>query len=98
MRPATLYGTTGGKWGAGMVSKRNSQGHETVLYSFKGYPSDGAGSGDLVLDSQGNFYGLTGGGGVRGAGTVFELSNAGVETILHDFCAPGSIGTGLRGT
>ncbi len=93
-----LYGTTGGNWGDGAVFKLDSQGHKTVLYTFKGYPNDGAGPRDLILDSQGNLYGLTGGGGARGAGTIFEISNTGVETILHDFGAPGSIGTGLRGT
>ena len=46
-------------------------GTETVLYNFSG--SDGAnGGGRPVLDSSGNLYGTTLGGGSCGDGTVFE--------------------------
>jgi uncharacterized repeat protein (TIGR03803 family) len=94
-----LYGATsgGGGYGAdGSVFKLDSAGNETVLHTFTGYPKDGALPGGLVLDSEGNLYGLTGAGGVRGAGTIFEISSTGVETILHDFGASGSNGTAVR--
>jgi len=73
----------------------------TTLHDFKG--SDGAGSdlnnadgeiGGLVMDSSGNFFGVTGAGGSSkncggGCGVVFELSKndsgAWQETILHSF-------------
>jgi uncharacterized repeat protein (TIGR03803 family) len=63
-------------------------GTEKVLYSFRG-GSDGASpydTGHLVRDGSGNFYGTTYQGGRCGAGTVFELSSSGRETVLHDFC------------
>src|ERR1700693_92219 len=69
----------------------------TVLYSFAGYPTDGAGpDAGLLMDASGNLYGTTTfGGNVNGAhcvgsgyigcGTVFELNTNGVETVLHNF-------------
>ncbi|MBA3913198.1 MAG: hypothetical protein H0X25_04960 [Acidobacteriales bacterium] len=58
-----------------------------ILYTFKGGL---AGDGEmplsgLVLDPQGNLYGTTLGGGTGGDGTIFKLSPAGVETLLHVF-------------
>lgn len=69
-------------------------GTETVLYSFGG-GSDGASpynTGVLVRDRAGNFYGTTYQGGSCGAGTVFEVSSAGDETVLHNFCLGGDGG------
>jgi uncharacterized repeat protein (TIGR03803 family) len=63
-------------------------GSEKVLYSFAG-GTDGANpydAGVLVRDRAGNFYGTTYQGGSCGAGTVFELSSSGKETVLHNFC------------
>jgi uncharacterized repeat protein (TIGR03803 family) len=69
----------------------------TVLYSFAGYPTDGAGPGaGLLMDASGNLYGTTSyGGNVNGAkcarsgylgcGTVFKLNTDGVETPLYNF-------------
>jgi uncharacterized repeat protein (TIGR03803 family) len=86
----TYLGGTGGSFpGAGTVYKIDSTGKETVLYSF--CPSapctDGSNpSGALVLDSAGNLYGTTSsGGGSSEAGTVFEISAAGPETVLYNF-------------
>jgi uncharacterized repeat protein (TIGR03803 family) len=73
----------------------------SVVYSFQcgtqfGGPGDGQyPEGDLIADSAGNLYGTTNRGGTyaeepgTGAGTVFEISTAGVETVLHSFGAPG---------
>jgi uncharacterized repeat protein (TIGR03803 family) len=62
---------------------------ETVVWNFGG-SGDGAGpTGHLIVDSSGNFYGVTGGGGTHGVGTVFELSPNGnggwTETVLYSF-------------
>ena len=67
---------------------------ESVLYSFKG-GDDGANPSKLLVDSNGNLYGITaegGGGGVgycsQGCGTAFEVSPASHgyhETVLHAF-------------
>ncbi len=61
-----------------------------TLHNFQGPPADGAQPvGGLVADSQGNVYGTTYGGGNRDCGTVFEITTAGVEMILHNFqCKP----------
>ncbi len=92
-----LYGTTpyGGASNAGTVFKLNSNGKESVLHSFcfQANCTDGESPGsDLLLDSQGNLYGTTVQGGanyngVYGAGTVFEVSSTGTETVLYSFCS-----------
>ena len=87
-----LYGTTlyNGAYGGGTVFKISSDGTATTFYNFctatgcknGRYPQAG-----LILDTNGNLYGTTYGGGAYGKGTVFELSPSGVETVLHSFCA-----------
>jgi uncharacterized repeat protein (TIGR03803 family) len=72
------YGTTylTGSWIAGMVFKVNlSNGKMTVLQNFdtKGFRTGQGPSGKLVLDSAGNLYGTTIGGGASGVGEVFEI-------------------------
>ncbi len=69
-----------------------------VLHAF-GQGQDGAGTwGSLLLDKKGNLYGTTGGGGLYGYGTAFELmpkSNGNwSETILHNFNRNGQDGYG----
>jgi len=66
---------------------------ETVIYSFLGGTDGLAPRGNLLQDSAGNFYGVTGGGGNTncgsfGCGTVFELSPGSggwTESILYRF-------------
>jgi uncharacterized repeat protein (TIGR03803 family) len=82
-----LYGTTnaGGASNYGVVFKLNSAGVETVLHTFTG-GADGANpEGFLVSDKTGNLYGTTTAGGAYNAGTVFEVTAAGVETVLYSF-------------
>lgn len=78
-----LYGTTftGGAHAAGTVYKLSPVGgilwNESVLYSFKVGPSDGANPrGELVMDGHGNLYGTTvsGGNSGPGHGTVFKIA------------------------
>ena len=84
-----LYGTTfsGGAYGYGTVFEVSSKGKETVLYSFTGGTDGGEPVAGLIFDAKGNLYGTTfmGGTPYYGAGTVFELSSKGKETVLHDF-------------
>lgn len=87
-----LYGTTwqGGSYSHGTVFKVAPDGTETILYNFAG-PDGSNPTAPLIMDSQGNFYGTTqGGGGLNcpqyfGCGTVFELTAAGKEKVLHRF-------------
>lgn len=101
-----LYGTTttGGVSFAGNVyqltppSEAGGTWTETSLYSFSGFAGDGNEPvGDLIIDSAGNLYGTTRGGGTTnsncpsGCGTVFELSppaqsgGAWTEAVLYSF-------------
>jgi uncharacterized repeat protein (TIGR03803 family) len=54
----------------------------TPEYTDGGYPHAG-----LVIDRDGNLYGTTssGGTGANGEGTVFKVTAAGMETLLHSF-------------
>jgi uncharacterized repeat protein (TIGR03803 family) len=95
-----LYGTTvaGGSstacpvssFGCGTVFKVDTNGNETVLYSFAG-GTDGAEPYGLIRDAKGNLYGITQAGGGTGCyrqwgcGTVFAINGAGEETILYSF-------------
>ena len=73
----------------GTVFRITPAGVETVLWSFCNgcvgqYPYV-----SLILGSDGNFYGLTNGGGVNGKGTIFRITPAGAETVLWSFGGSG---------
>src|SRR5579872_675393 len=100
-----LYGTTesggilcfGGPNGCGIFYKLDASNNLSVLYSFLGSTNNNDGGfpqDSLLMDSKGNLYGTTFGGGIstatcqNGAGTVFELSLSGsswAETQLYKF-------------
>ncbi|MGO8671772.1 MAG: choice-of-anchor tandem repeat GloVer-containing protein, partial [Capsulimonadaceae bacterium] len=84
-----LYGTTnaGGAGGNGTVFSMSTSGAETVLYSFAPITGtiDGTDPNAVLLGSDGNLYGTTSAGGSAGFGTVYQLTTAGSETILHNF-------------
>jgi uncharacterized repeat protein (TIGR03803 family) len=88
-----LYGTTeaGGAFNRGTVFKVTDAGIETVLYSFSGHGGqtgsmDGASpQASLIQGTDGTFYGTTSLGGAYDKGTVFKITAAGVETVLHSF-------------
>jgi uncharacterized repeat protein (TIGR03803 family) len=87
-----LYGTTldGGAYYGGTVFKLAKTGEETLLHSFSGSTGDGiAPYAGLIRDGSGDLFGTTTYGGTGscsgGCGTVFEISKAGVETVLYSF-------------
>ena len=83
-----FYGTTiaGGTNDAGTVFKMTPEGTESVVYSFKGYPSDAAWSASGLYQARdGNFYGTSEFGGPENKGTVFKVSPSGIETVLYSF-------------
>jgi uncharacterized repeat protein (TIGR03803 family) len=95
-----LYGTTlqggliGGcnSHGCGVVYKIDTNGNETVLYTFGGYEDGAFPQGVLMADKRGNLYGTTTGGGDDRNGTVFKLTTDGKEKVLHSFAGGTSDG------
>jgi uncharacterized repeat protein (TIGR03803 family) len=87
-----VYGTTagGGVNHEGTLFVISPDGAESVLYSFctaAGCTDGKQPQSDLILDEAGDLYGTTNGGGAKGAGTVFEVTAGGAETVLYSFCA-----------
>ena len=86
---ASLYGTCmfGGAFNQGTAFKMTMTGVVTALHSFgdSAVANDGAYPvAGLLPASDGNLYGTTPNGGVS-QGTLFRLTPAGAETILHIF-------------
>ncbi len=94
-----LYGTTyaGGTPNLGTVFRLSPPispaaiWTETLLYSFLNTPDGASPYARLILDSAGNLYGTTSGGGGYGAGSVFQLSPPSspalnwTETVRYSF-------------
>ncbi len=83
-----FYGTTnfGGTSDFGTVFKITPTGALTTLHRFSGTAGgDGARPRRLIQGNDGNFYGTTRRGGTSNVGTVFQITPAGVLTILHSF-------------
>jgi uncharacterized repeat protein (TIGR03803 family) len=97
-----FYGTTNyggvtsagcGSSGCGTVFRITPAGAETVLFAFTGGLNDESLlPSSLVEGNDGDFYGVTNVGGTNNDGTVFKVTPAGVETVLHSFtgCVNGS--------
>ena len=84
-----FYGTAtqGGAAGVGTVFKVTPLGLFSVLHVFTNGADGGTPRAGLLLGSDGNFYGTTSTGATGDAGTVFQLTPAGVLTTLHSFNA-----------
>jgi uncharacterized repeat protein (TIGR03803 family) len=91
----TLYGTTlfGGTNGGGTVFRISTSGKEKALHSF-GKGTDGSEPDTGLINVNGTLYGTTEFGGVYGhsgtssgefGGTVFSITTAGAEKVLHSF-------------
>lgn len=57
-----------------------------VLVNFDGTNGSGP-SGSLVQGIDGNLYGVTGGGGTNGNGTLFKITPQGSLSVLYNFCS-----------
>lgn len=86
-RAGNLYGTTalGGIANRGVVFKVDTEGQETVLYSFTGGADGAVPEASVIGDGAGNLYGTTNSGGASNAGVVFRLDATGQETALYSF-------------
>jgi uncharacterized repeat protein (TIGR03803 family) len=68
-----------------------------ILYSFAGGADGEYIDSDLVTDSAGNIYGTSVQGGTFGGGTVFEVTPAGVHTVLYNFTGGADGGEPYKG-
>src|SRR5579883_951084 len=99
----SLYGTTqgGGTNGFGTIFKITPGGNLTTLYSFCSQPNcvdQGLPYSGVVRGADGNFYGVTPGGGLSGplcgpspdgitCGTVYKITPQGAFRIIYSFCS-----------
>ena len=86
-----LYGTTkegGSRLSSGTVFVITTDGVEKILYRFAPYggSSDAANPIAGLIDVKGTLYGTTYFGGGCQEGTVYSVTTAGVEKVLHAFC------------
>jgi uncharacterized repeat protein (TIGR03803 family) len=95
-----IYGTTnlGGAFGFGtvfeLVAGANGTYTEKILHSFESENDGGSPIGSTpILDSAGNLYGVTNGGGTHDYGVVYELSPASngswTEKTIYSFTGAG---------
>lgn len=87
-----IYGTSYfcGGTDLGSVYKYTPAGVYSILYNFKGAPTDLQGPHGLLQGSDGNFWGMGDQGGAQnsacpGCGGVFKITPAGKETIVYTF-------------
>ena len=72
--------------GCGTVFELAANGTFTLLHSFTNESDGGGPLAGVIRDAAGNLYGTTNyGPGASGVGTVFKLSSANKETVLHAF-------------
>lgn len=89
----SFYGASyfGGTTGGGSIFKITPEGKIAVLYDFviignESAPYGEAPNGPLVQGTDGNFYGTTGGGGLKFpgcGGVLFRITSQGKLTVLH---------------
>lgn len=93
-KDGSLYGTSsaGGLYGNvsgdGVVFKITRQGAFAVLHNFgdPNYSQDGTEpTAGLVQATDGNFYGVTSGGGEQGDGVIFRMTEGGAYSIIYNF-------------
>jgi uncharacterized repeat protein (TIGR03803 family) len=78
--------------GCGTIYKLDTSGKFTVLHTFSG-PGDGSEPLGLIIDSDGNLYGIAGSGGYTiprsnweyGLGTIFKVDPSGAFSVLYTF-------------
>ncbi len=88
-----FYGTTSGSTtSSGTVFRVTAEGVETILYVFNllNGPDGASPQAPLTQGSDGNFYGTTNLGGKNDGGTMFQVTPAGVVTVLYSFPPAGN--------
>jgi uncharacterized repeat protein (TIGR03803 family) len=92
---AAMLGGCGGSQppiGASSAGPTTRQTHSgvtyEVLYNFEGPPEDGGNPRASLISVNGTLYSTTQGGGRKNHGTVFTITTAGAEAVLHSFGGP----------
>lgn len=82
-----LYGTTyeGGAFGQGTIYRVSTRGRLEHLHSFNAPTDGGKPNNQLLLASDGYFYGSTVVGGPSNQGTVFRMAPGGEFNVVHAF-------------
>lgn len=90
-----LYATTslGGTNDSGTIIRVTLAGVETVVWNFGGTLEGFLPAPNLIIASDGNFYGTTEGGGANDGGTLFKFTLAGTLSVVWTFGA-GTDGAG----
>src|SRR3974390_3551170 len=68
-----------------------------LIYSFAGNNDGEYTDTELVMDSAGNLYGTSVQGGPFGGGTIFEVTPAGIHTVLYNFTGGADGGEPYKG-
>jgi len=84
-----FYGTTtsGGSLDGGVAFKLTPAKVLTVLHNFDATPGSLDGKfayAGLIQATDGNFYGVTSGGGTQGTGTLYKVTSGGVYSVLYN--------------
>ena len=82
-----FYGATGNAYtvGNGNIFEMTPGGTLNIIYSFTGGLDGNAPVGALVQGADGDFYGMTSGGGAYGHGGVFKMTPGGALTNFYSF-------------
>jgi uncharacterized repeat protein (TIGR03803 family) len=80
-----FYGmtSTNGTYGGGTIFKMSSSGAVTIVRHLNSVTDGANPKGELIKGFDGNFYGVTSGGGTNTYGTIFKMTPAGVYTVLR---------------
>jgi len=83
-----FYGTVpegGTNYDHGVVFKITTTGRFTVLHIFEGGADGEAAQAALVQATDGNFYGVTVGGGQSNMGTIYKITPEGTFSVIYSF-------------
>ncbi len=80
-----------------LVAAAWAAGPAKLIYSFSGNADGEYTDTELVADSAGNLYGTSVQGGIFGGGTVFQVTPAGIHTVLYNFTGGADGGEPYKG-
>ena len=86
-----FFGTTttgGGPGNLGEVFSIDVNGGFNVVRAFQGGSSDGSAPNAGLVGLGGKLFGTTSGGGANNLGTVYSITTAGAEHVIHSFAGP----------